>query len=309
MQICKKRIRSLEANLEGIAEGSNVVVGVDIACLATGRLQQIGFTTEQVPGEVVLPAILGPSSRVNAEGRTVVHRNQPKETCFRQHEWTYFQWHGPDKVEVTEIVDVPYERYPRSTTPAPSVEVTLVQSESGKLLATMPAEIVRYGEPATLLHKINLALELFGSCEVMDASLRRIIEAPTIRLNWEVLPKGQMPWEQLKPCLDRVLRANKPNANAVIEHRHRIVNTYGPDFVAVGRGGFAGYVIFGFKHRNLFVLECSRQGNATYILGSDWALVSKLTKAEILCKDLHIGRLVHVKNWQQQLDSIMRGSN
>lgn len=306
MRIEKKRIRSLEANLANIRQGASVIIGADVASVSLERLLQIGFTGELSPGQTLLPAALGAVSRYNAEGKVIIHRDQPKETCHRQHEWTYYQWHGQDRVEVTKVVEIPYERYPRSQVPPPAIEVSLARAASGDLIAAFEASNVDYENPEPLLHKINLTLELFGHCHVMDISRKHVIVSPTIRLNWDILPQGKMPWAELRPAVESVLRANRPNANAVVEYRLETVNGYAPEFVAVGRGGFVGYVIFGFPERGLFILETSKQGNATYVFGNDWEQLSQMSKAEILNGELHLHRLIHVANWEKQLASIMK---
>jgi hypothetical protein len=87
----------------------------------------------------------------------------------------------------------------------------------------------------------------------------------------------------------------------VIRYRLESVNAYGPEFVAVGRGGFRGYIVFGFPQMDLYVLESAFTGNATYVFRGDWENLSKLTKAEVLREDLQEARLIHREGWYKQL--------
>ncbi|MCU0222782.1 MAG: hypothetical protein MUF27_01655 [Acidobacteria bacterium] len=306
MRIEKKRIRSVEANFIGVAPGARVFAAVPVDEVPAARLRKAGFTPDAKPGEKVLPSVVGPVSRFNAEGRLLVHRDQEMETCYRQREWTYFQWHGKDKVEVTDIVDVPYRRYPRTPVPPPSVELQVIELADGRRAVATPAAVVDVQRGERLLLHVNLMLELFGVCDVLDERLRPAGVLSTMRLNWRVLPPGRQPWERLKPLLQNVVDVQKAGNRPVVEHRLETVNGYGPEFTAVGNGGFAGYVIFGFPARSLFVLECTRYGNATYVLERDWESLSKLTKAELLDAKLHKARLIHVQHWEARLADLFR---
>lgn len=79
----------------------------------------MGFSSELKPGETVLPSPkMVPVSRRNAEGSYIIHKDQPMETAYRTVEWTWKQWAGRgETVEVSDFVDVPYKRYPRTFVP------------------------------------------------------------------------------------------------------------------------------------------------------------------------------------------------
>lgn len=307
MELRKKRIRTLELNLRGLPPTSRIVAAVPTADVPPGLLKKIGFREHPAVGEAVLPAVLGPVSRYNAEGRAIVHRDQPMETCFRQREWTYYQWHGREKVLVTEIVDVPYRRYPRTQIPPPGVELRVVKLADGRQAISTPAATAGGDDrEVTVLH-INLMLELFGQCEIVDDRLNPAA-SPIVRLNWHVLPSGSRPWGELKAHVQKVIDAQKHGNRPVIEHRLQIVNNYGATFTAIGTAGFSGYVVFGFPAMDIYVLECSRFGNATYVLGDNWDVISKMTKAEILNAELHKARIVHARDWEGKLDTMFRAA-
>ena len=100
--------------------------------------------------------------------------------------------------------------------------------------------------------------------------------------------------------VQREPQGNQP----VIQHRLQTVNSHQPDFVAVGQGGFDGYVIFAFPDRHLFVLECVHFGNATYVFGDDWETLSQMSKADILDNDLQQDRLIHREGWENSLNEL-----
>jgi hypothetical protein len=305
MRIQKKRIRNLELNLIGISRGTEVVLVVPLVEVSSQRLEKVGFSSNHQVGEKVLPAILGPISRFNAEGSFIRHRDQPMETCYRQSEWRYQQWHGRDTIEVTEYVDVPYRRYPRTPVLPPSMELSIVTlPNGGQAIRTVGTLAVDFENPAKLRHSINLMLELFGFCEVIGKDLMPTGGVPIISLNWSVLPPGEMLWSELEPHLQRVLNIQRKGTRPVVQHRLKEINSYRPTFTAVGHGGFTGYVIFGFPDISIYVLECARYGNATYVLESDWREISRLTKAEILKQDRHKTRIIHQSKWENRIRAL-----
>jgi hypothetical protein len=307
MRITKKRIRNLELNLPGIREGVELLLIVPLGEVNTQQLERVGFSSLPRVGERVLPSVLGSVSRFNAEGKILRHRDQPMETCYRQSEWRYKQWHGRDKVEVTEYVDVPYKRYPRTLVAPPATEISIVQLPNDEhAIATVGVRRLDLENPDGLRHDINLMLELFSFCEVVSKDLVPTGIAPVISLNWQVLPQGEMPWAVLEPHLKRVLDIKKKGGRSVVAHRLEEINLYKPTFVAVGHGGFTGYVVFGFPNLGIYVLECAIYGNATYVFEGDWKELSKLTKAEILNHRRHKARFIHQSMWEDRIRSLFK---
>lgn len=270
------------------------------------RLIEAGFNDPIEVGQVVLPsAHLGRASSFNAEGREEVLKDQPKETVYRPVEWTHEQWNGPYTETVTEVVERPYQRYPRTIVAPPSVELAVRRSEDGVLFACAP-ERVMGRDDAELLHDINLILNLTEECEILSPDLMSSFGRNVRRLSWDVLPAGHHPWARLKTLVRPTLARMPEVAKPVIEHRLEFVSRYPHEFVAIGKAGFAGYVIFGFPALGIYVLECTHQGNATYVFGQDWEALSQMTKAEILRDDLHLHRLIHTRGWQHTLGDVMR---
>lgn len=300
----KKRIRSLDPYARMIPPGDHLVIGV--VNPSKDQLQNIGFSADMESGESVLPAPVGNVSMYNAEGKEIVHKDQPMETAHRTREWSWTEWHGPHPVEQSSWVDVPYQRYPRSYLAPPGVELTLTTDTDGNMVVRTPVIRDWRNDKDTAIHAVNLLLELFGECVFYDSDMKRLISAPVKKLNWRVLPPGERPFRKLKEELEAVLSQVKDGNRAFTEHRLETVNEYKPDFAAVGMGGFAGYVIFGFKERDIYVLESILYGNATYVLGEQWEELSKKTKAEILNRNLHKDRLVHHKEWARDLAGLFR---
>jgi hypothetical protein len=304
-----RRIRNVSRYLAPIQAGEKVVL-----CLAhpdrfTDKLVQAGFTRDLNEGEAVLPSEhLGPVCGYNAEGKYIVHKDQPMETAYRQIEWTWEEWRGRyDTEEMSRIVDVPYQRYPRTFVPPPSIELTVCTAADGsKIIAAPPVDYTSENQ-ALILHVINLFLELFSECNVLTEELEAVTIAPVRRLNWRILPPGRRPWNEVREEVEPIISQATEGNQRVIRARFQAIAQYNPEFVAIGHAGFRGYVIFGFAEKNLFVLESAYHGNATYVFDEDWEELSKKTKAEILNESLQKDRIIHREGWFSRVDSMLSG--
>jgi hypothetical protein len=254
----------------------------------------------------VLPSPIGPISDFNASGKDIVHKDQDMETVYRQSEWKWNEFRGRDNtVEMSKIVDVPYKRYPRTFIKPPSIELRLSTDNNGNLLVISPTLEYKKENENVLLHVVNLFLEIFNICEIRNNKLESIIKSPVKRLNWEILPKGRQPWEKLKVILDEFRESTAEGNKAVIDKRFESINIHNPDFVALGKAGFSGYVVFGFSDKNLFMLESNQTNNATYIFEDNWEHLSALSKAEILSKNLHKDRIIHREGWFNEINRVL----
>jgi hypothetical protein len=158
-----------------------------------------------------------------------------------------------------------------------------------------------------LLHCINLFRDLFGECDILTEDLAPFTGLKVRRLNWDVLPKGEMPWSRLQERMNPVVRALGERTAPAADFRLRLLaEEHSPDFAAVGRAGFHGYLIFGFKDSGIYVLESLFYGNATYVFGEDWERLSQMTKAEILEGDLQKDRIIHRDGWDSAMRKLLR---
>lgn len=307
MLIRGRRIQNLESYLRCVTPGKRIVFGVGNIARFQGLLEKVGFTPALEVGESVLPSpIFGARSRYNSFGKCLIHKDRPKEIAYRMVEWHWKQWCGRGKTEeVSDFRDVPYQRYPRTHIPAPSVELRIAANVQGQRIIASPLIVYDASNHSRLLHIINLFLEIFGECQVFHENLNAMINVPLKRLNWTVLPPGRYPWSKLRQEVKSVIERAPRGNQSIIENRLESINKYGPDFVAVGRAGFRGYIIFGFTSKNLFVLESIQFGNATYILGERWEEISTLTKAEILNDSLHQERIIHRVGWHRKVHGVL----
>lgn len=307
MIISGKRKRVLDKYTKHIKEGASLIVGVPVTSDTKRIVLQMGFTKTLNDGETVLPPHnFGPICNYNAEGKFLKRKDLPMETAYRQVEWTWEQWCGYRDTETrSKIVDVPYQRYQRTFIPPPSIELSLASNSEGIKYIISP-QIDFHSKNATiLLHIINIFLEIFGFCEILSKNLDGYVMNNYKRLNWEILPPGKWPWTKVKDKLDPIIEKASPKNQTVIRYRLQSISKFSPQFVALGRAGFYGYLIFGFPRLNLYVLESTYTGNATYVFEKDWEELSKMTKAQILEDRLQKDRIIHRENWEKNIDALL----
>jgi hypothetical protein len=301
MIINQTRVRNIQRFLGTSNYGNTFIVGVKIESLIDPLIFKVGFVDVPRIGDQILPsADNGPISLFNAEGRIIKHHNQKMETAYRQAEWHWKLWDGTPR---SDIVDVPYDRYPQSFVEPPSEEVIFGKTSAGNY-ALLSLPVLYDGESERrLTHIINLFLELAGFCEIFTESLNEMVDAPFKKVNWRILPPGKRPWPQLRQDINQLLDLVTTN-RVVIEHRIEVINSYGSEFVAVGQGGFKGYIIFGFPYKNIYICESIYSGNATYVFEENWETLSKMTKAQILNQSLQKDRIIHREGWEKKVHGL-----
>ncbi|EIF70907.1 hypothetical protein BP354E_4941 [Burkholderia pseudomallei 354e] len=305
--IVDRRTRDINRYLSHLNQDETYYLGLRVRPEHAARVAALGFSSPLIPGERLLPpARAGAASRRNADGFDIVHRDRPKETAYRQISWTYSQWHGDRQVEVTEVKDVPYTRYPRTKVPPYSIELVIsTDPHGGHCVVTGPFRRVDE-QTVVATNTANMLVEQLGSFEVLDASLQPNVHIPVRRLNWKLLPQGRNTWQSAWPSLEAVIQRSRGKSQEVIEARFVEVGKYNPEFIAVGLGGFDDYVVFGFPSKDICVLESRFTNNATYVLAhANWEVVSQMTKAEILSASAHEERLIHDRTWFVALAEVL----
>ncbi len=305
MKINQKRIRNLERHLPTAFQNRRINIGLTEVEKFSAKLIRIGFTADLNVGETVLPSVVGPATRFNAEGKNIIRRDLPKETVYRQIEWHWTERHGDREVEQTDFRYVPYERYPREFVPPPSVELQIAADSQGNKILVASSFDYAVENYQLIIHSINVLLEIFGECEILTEDLQPIAPLATLRLNWEILPPGAHPWERVKKNVAPIVERAKKGNQGVILRRLEFMNQAVPELIAQGRGGFSGYIIFGFPRKNLYVLESLYYGNATYIFRENWERLSQLTKAEILSGNLQTARIIHQPGWEKEVRHLL----
>ena len=82
MLIQKKRIRNIDNYIPNF-DGRDIYIAHSLP--DAGKTDSIGFSSQRALGEEVLPKILGPITRFNANGKSVPDKTAPKETADKFH--------------------------------------------------------------------------------------------------------------------------------------------------------------------------------------------------------------------------------
>lgn len=301
MLIKQTKIRKVEIHLSHIETSQSFFIGLENLPAHKDKLTSIGFPDDLPTNTQLLPKVVGNVTRFNTHGKEIKHKDEPLETTYYQREWTWKDWGG---YEHSKIVDVPYERYPRSFIEPPSEELKIIDHEGFKLLVSEETT-KREKNYDRIKHLINLFLEIFGECIVLNKDYKHLNITKVERLNWEILPPGEYPWDEVKEHVQEGIDDAPKGKQPVIKHRIKTITNYEPTYFGIGVAGFHGYWVFGWPDRNLFILENSNYGNATYIFGEDWKKYSHRSKREIISGDNHKDRLIHRKGWVQEIDQLL----
>lgn len=302
MKIIKRRVINVEPYLTNVREGEEFHIAFTNFNENLERILQIGFTNELQVGEQVLPSVVGPVTRFNANGSYILRRDLPRETYYMVRLWKWNDYQGN---EHEKIIYIARERFHRELISPPSEEL-LIDSYGQSNIVVSRAFTKAPENLQSIKNMINIFLEIFGECDLIRENYQPFLYENVTRLNWRILPQGDYPWPVIREIaqerITRQPRGNRP----VIANQLEIITTHVPNFVAVGQGGFNDYIVFGFPEKSIYILESIRIGNATYIFGDDWAALSRMTKAEILNNNLQKERLFHSPNWEQRINEILR---
>ena len=305
MRITKHHIKNAAIYLNGIPENSVFRVMSRLDKSSFHQLIRAGFQASATHGSTILPSSIGPTTRLNANGRWIVQRHLPKELRYiRTVYWKWEQFSGNDREEHEGMKDIYRLCYLRDFVAPPSVEVTLTFA-GDQICATTPELTKTTGLEDHNIHCVNLMLELFGHCDLVSEDLNSL-QMPRIRkANWRMLPPGEYPWEKLERHIQNATSGRSADTQRVIWDRQDAIKSLSPDEIFVGEAGFGDYLAYVFKSRNLVVLESVRKDNAIYAFGLDWKRVSQLSKAEILRDNLQLARIVHTNGWKTNLTGLL----
>ena len=158
---------------------------------------------------------------------------------------------------------------------------------------------------ADLLYNLNLLQENTGSVDVFPSDATLADYAATIRVDWELLPAGQLGAHEAVARLLRGKRPMPPEQQVVMEQRMAIFSRLRPTHFIAGTSGFIRY--FGAKYADDFVVfENVRYGNALYIMFEGWEQLSQRSRIELLKGDRNgFERIEHRDNWEDRLQAML----
>lgn len=293
MIIQKKRINSINKYINQLGDIRKFYICVKNSPENFNILKNIDI--DIVQGMQLIPPVIGPITKYNYNGKKVVRKDLEKEVRCIERDYHIVDWHGDDHYGTCYQNKMCYP-----------IDILLPPCE--KLI--IDERVIRSGvllkeERERIKHVINMFLEIFGLCEIMNIELEPISSNIIRRISWKILPPGKYPWNKAQKHLEDYFKSVSQNRILTIQKRHQILSNYEPDFIAIGEEGFKGYVVYGYVEKDLYYFESNEVNNATYIFKGKWEEASKLTKRDIISGNLCYKRLVHTQNWEKNIAQIM----
>lgn len=309
--IHKKRIRSLTRNFPQLKLNNPYYFAVKINEVTTDKAIKLGFTTDFNIGERLLPnKEFGKVSKYNAKGKEVINKAKGKKDYTYSTLWTHQEFRGRGETEeVTSVVNRTIKRWHRDFVNPPEVYLTIINNNTEKFIAA-PLTIYNESNKTLMIHMVNLLLEIFEECDILDEKIANIITPVKItHLNWEILPDGKDPF-----CNEHISDITKnmkldATESHLLRNRMEIFKKYPASHYYMGIAGFSGYMIMEYKELNILLLENFYYGNATYIFSGTFEINNfySLTKKDIFDNNLHEDRIIHNKGWDIKIMSIFQG--
>lgn len=297
MKFSGKSVRSLTKILKTVGTSKKVRFTVPVEGISKELLKDIGFDENPSVGDYLIPSAIGKYTAFNTNGDVKVRKDLPMEPESVMFYGASRDWHGGIHYGIkTRTID----KYPREYIPAPSETLEIITINGKPYISSPELNLIGADEKRNI-HVTNVMLECFSEFEIFDTEKSQIIGPKLKRLQWDVLPPGEYPWEKSKSIIHKATENLDEKEKEVIEHRMRVISRRSPDFLATGRAGFNGYFVYGFKDKDVYVLESIHLDNATYIFNSNWEALSQLTKSEIINSAIPHKRIIHNGKWSVEV--------
>lgn len=224
MIIKKSRINSVDKYFANIAEDKEVYVSVPADENNIDLLKMDGC----LDGTCVVPQPIGPVTRFNLYGKELIHKEMEKEHREIERDYHIVDWHGTDHYGTC------FQNrmcYPKEYIFPP---LSRIIRDSGKLRS----ELLTKADVELLKHTINMFLEVFGYCEIVDKDENPIGQKIKIKeVSWRILPPGKYPWERAEKALDDYFEKAPGKNKEVLRNNHKTFAKYEPDFLAMSEDG------------------------------------------------------------------------
>lgn len=297
MIIKKRRIISIDKYLGFVQADKKIYISIPVNGENIDILQKKCKIKQYEIGRKITPIVCGPVTKFNFNGKEVIYKDREKEDRVFERDYHVVDWHGNDHYGTCFQTR---KCYPKDIIEPPLEEIILDS-------VIIRSELISALDKNRLMHIINMFLEIFGYCEVLDENEKPITKDIKFKtISWEILPPGKYPWDKAEKALRSYFR-NAPEKNKrVLKNRHKIISNHNPDFMAIGQESFNGYIVYGYIDEDLYVFESNQINNATYIFKGKWEDASKLTKRDVIKGRLCHKRLIHSKVWEEEIDNIFK---
>ena len=275
------------------------------------RYDHLGLKLENgrliVPPPTLPDVTVGKYSKINVEGKDVVRRELPmikKEFAFYAPDWG-------DWSKGSHLVCHTRDVYQREFIPPKEVMlvITLLEERDGVYLVKFAIDQVINRRSADfeseLLYNLNILQENTGSADVFQSDATLAEYAATIRVDWELLPAGELGAHDAVTRLLRGKGAVTDDERRIMEERLKTFAKLRPTHFISGTSGFSRY--FGAKYADDFVVfENIRYGNAIYVMFQRWQELSQKSRIDLLRGDREgFERIEHREGWDERLRAML----
>lgn len=256
------------------------------------------------------PAIPNPAagkySTYNVEGKDIVRKDLPKTTKT----FSFYAPNWGDSSNGTHLVSRTREVYQREFIPPKGVElsVTLIEQQVDTwILKFAIDQVINRHAPDfenELLYNLNILQENVAAADVFESAATLADYAAAIRVDWELLPAGQIGPRELADRLVHTNAATEAQKETILSRLQTFEKLKPTHFIS-GTSGFARY--FGAMYGDDFVVfENIRYGNAMYVMFENWLTLSQKSRIDLLKGDRQgFERIEHRGNWEDQLAAML----
>jgi hypothetical protein len=281
--------------------------------IEAGRFAHLGITIEKgevVYGKSFMPKSgVGRTSRTNAEGEEIVHKDLPMvNKTFVVKTPNFGDW-SKGSHNVHQIRKV----YQRDHIPPSENEISveLVGKEGVEDIYVFRFAVSEVMDTKAknfkgrLLFNLNLLLENVGATDVFGSEATADDYLKTLYVNWEILPPGER-----EGNINRILSGmpDDPVIRKKVMDRYDFLAKLKPEAFIHGHGGFKRY--FGAKFSDsLVVFENVEYGNAIYVMFADWKQQSQRSRLELLASGQEgktFVRIPHLTRWKKEVEEVLK---
>lgn len=294
MQIKAKRIRNPQRYLYELFTGESFYIVTSTTDEDLKKLCLYGLAN----GTTRIPIPRKTCTEANANGKWIPLKHLPKEDRTIEREYHIVDWHGDDHYGTCYQTR---QCYQRKFIPPTEIAFTM---ENGIVYSPLFQNIEKNTD--AIKFAINLLLEMFGRCEIWSKEKTPV--TPPVKQHsvpWEILKPGTRLQKDWETYISEIIVQRPEKQRTVIKQRHEFLWEQKPDFCVIGSQNFWGYVVYGFKKENLYIFECNKLDNATYVFRGNWEAASQLTKTEILSSHVQETRLFHADHWRENLQKLI----
>lgn len=177
------------------------------------------------------------------------------------------------------------------------MELQVLKRDDGAIVLAMPGILLQENEKAKLINSINVLVELFGTCFVLNESLRPIV--PIRHAHWHLASQNR-DWRKTAELLGPVFAELSPTRKELIQKYFESLNTLHPSLHATGQYGFTGLAVFGFRSYDI-MLFIDAKNSVIFAVKGSWHTASQLTIAALYSPDSRVFSILPSPHWHTEL--------